>query len=132
MSSISKRALASRQTALDRPELREPSSPRQAANPGGTMAIKVQRTPEQDAAIKQYLKAKQLAQIGKDFAWEGLELVEEGLEQVGRSIIDQDQAFTAAMQAAGHRMTGPSNTHGTEHPKFVSRTATHTFPKSSD
>ncbi len=93
------------QTALERPELREPSSPRQAANPAGTFALKVQRTPEQDAAIKQYLEAKQIAQIGKDFAREGLELVEEGLERV--SIIDQDAAFTAAMRAAGYRATGP-------------------------
>ncbi len=105
MSSISKRALAYRQAALGRPELREASSPRQADNPSGTMAIKVQRTAEQDAAIKQYLEARRLAQIGKAFARDGLELVEEGLGRV--SILDQDAAFTAAMLAAGYMVTGP-------------------------
>jgi hypothetical protein len=48
------------------------------------MPIKQQRTPEQDAAIERYLEARRLAQIGRDFARDGIELVEEGLERVGR------------------------------------------------
>lgn len=71
------------QSALDRPELREPSSPRQAANPAGTFALKVQRSAKDQEAIERYLEAKRLAQIGQDFAREGIELVEEGLERAG-------------------------------------------------
>jgi hypothetical protein len=71
------------QTALERPELRLSTSPRVPAAGATSMAIKPQRTPEQDAAIERYLEAKRLAQIGQDFARDGIELVEEGLERAG-------------------------------------------------
>jgi hypothetical protein len=85
MSSISKRALAYRQAALERPELREPSSPRQAANPGGTMAVKVQRTPEVESALRKYAQEQLIkdARLARALAQEGLKLVEEGLQRVG-------------------------------------------------
>jgi hypothetical protein len=54
---------------------------------------------------------------------------DEAPELERRRIIDQDQAFISAMQASGRRMTGPSNTPGTERTQFVSRPATHVFQK---
>jgi hypothetical protein len=79
-------------TALERPELRQPSSPRQAENPGGTMAIKVQRTPEVESAVRKYAQEveselrkytqEQLikeARFARALAQEGLELIEEGI-----------------------------------------------------
>lgn len=86
MSGISKRAIASRQAALDRPELREPSSQRQAANPGGTFALKIQRTPEVEAALRKYEQEKLIkdAKLARALVQEGIDLVEEGLERVGR------------------------------------------------
>ena len=86
MSSISKRAIASRQAALDRPEMRAPSSQRQSANPGGTFALKVQRTPEVEAALRKYEQEQLIkhARLARALVQEGLELVEEGLERVGR------------------------------------------------
>ena len=61
MSSISKRAIASRQAALDRTELRSEAALRRYA---------------QEQLIKDARFARALAQ-------EGIELVEEGLERVG-------------------------------------------------
>ncbi len=54
---------------------------------------------------------------------------DEAPELERRRIINQDQAFAAAMQASGRMMTGPSSAPGTERISFVSRPATHAFPK---
>lgn len=83
MSTISKRATAARAAALDRPELRNPSSPREPTPTMATMPIKVQRSPQDQGAIQRYLESKRLAQIGKDFAREGIEVVDEAFKRVG-------------------------------------------------
>jgi len=85
MSSISKRAIAYRQAARSRPELREPSSPRQTANPSGTFALKVQYAPEVEAALRRYAQEQLIkdARFARALVQEGIELVEEGLERAG-------------------------------------------------
>lgn len=86
MSSINKRALASRQAALDRPELRAQSSPRMPTPGTATMPIKQQRTPELEAALRKYAQEQLIKddRFARALAQEGLELVEDGLERVGR------------------------------------------------
>jgi hypothetical protein len=54
---------------------------------------------------------------------------DEAPELERRRVIDQDAAFTAAMQASGRMMTGPSRAPGTERTQFVSRPATHASAK---
>ncbi len=80
---MSKLSTTRHEIAKLRPELRQPTSPRVPAAGATSMPIKQQRTPEQDAAIERYLEAKRLAKIGRDFARDGIELVEEGLERAG-------------------------------------------------
>jgi hypothetical protein len=74
------------QTALERPELRQSTSPRMPTPGTATMPIKQQRTPELEAALRKH-KQEQLikdARLARALVQEGIELVEEGLERVGR------------------------------------------------
>lgn len=54
---------------------------------------------------------------------------DEAPELARRRIISQDQAFTAAMQASGRSVTGPSKAPGTERAQFSTRPETHAFAK---
>jgi hypothetical protein len=67
--------------ALERPELRMETSPRQSANPGGTMAVKVQRTPEVEAALRKYAQEQLIkdARLARALAQQGIKLIEEGI-----------------------------------------------------